>query len=90
MSLKIDASTLLVRLSLTVDSGGVLFYNGAFGSAKRFRFRQIECLLLSADDKLSFQVGAEVFTIQTKPGNPKHQRVIDILAGELLRNADGG
>ncbi len=87
MSLKIDASTLLVRQTLTVDSSGVLFYSGSFGSAKRFRFRQIECVLMSPDNKLSFQVGTEVFTIQVKADNEKHKHVVDVLVGELLRNA---
>ena len=86
MSLKISANSLFTKHFLIVDSGGVKFYDGTgFASAKRLQFGQIACVLMSPDHKLSFQVGNEVFSIPTKPGNPKHQATIDALLQEVRR-----
>lgn len=86
MSLKITANSLISKHFLMVDSDGVKFYDGTgFASAKRFQFRQIECVLMSPDNKLSFQVGNEIFTIPTKPDNAKHKAAIDALLQELRR-----
>jgi hypothetical protein len=88
MSLKITNNSLLTKHMLIVDSGGVKFYeNSAFGT-KRFRFGQIECVLMSQDHKLSFQVGCEVFSIPTNPSDPKHKNVIDVLLHEVRRTAE--
>lgn len=88
MSLKINASSLFTKHFLMVDSGGVKFYeNSAFGGSRRFAFNQIDSVLLSPDNKLSFQVGKEVFTIPTKQGNAKHQAVINALLQEVRRTA---
>lgn len=90
MALKIDASSLVSRHYLIVNSDGVKYFEGALGIAARsFRFGQIECVLMSADHKLSFQVGQEVFTIPTKPENAKHQQVISTLVQELRRAGEG-
>ena len=89
MSLKITANSLFTKHFLMVDSGGVKFYDGTgFSGARRFRFSQIECVLMSPDHKLSFQVGREVFSVPTKPGDPKHQSVIDFLLHEVRRTAE--
>ena len=89
MSLKITANSLFTKHFLMVDSGGVKFYDGTgFSGARRFRFNQIECVLMSPDHKLSFQVGREVFSVPTKPGDPKHQSVIDFLLHEVRRTAE--
>jgi hypothetical protein len=89
MSLKITANSLLTKHFLMVDSGGVKFYDGTgFSGARRFRFGQIECVLMAPDHKLSFQVGQEVFSIPTKPGDPKHQNVIDFLLHEVRRTTE--
>ena len=87
MSLKITNSSLFEKHFLSVDSDGVRFYNSGLFGAKRFRFNQIETVLLSANHTLSFQVGNEVFSIPTKPENPKHQNVIDFLLQEVRRSA---
>ena len=88
MSLKIAASSLFTKRYLLVDSGGVKFYDGTgFSGARRFQFSQIECVLMSPDNKLSFQAGNEVFSIPTKPGNAKHQTVINTLLQEVRRTA---
>ena len=86
MAFKISANTLLERHCLMVRSEGVLCVETAFtGGRNRYRFSDIECVLLSPDHKLSLQVGQKVFSIQTKPGNPKHQQVIALLVQEVRR-----
>ena len=88
MSLKINASSWFTKHYLLVDSGGVKFYEGTgFSGTRRFPFSQIECVLMSPDHKLSFQVGNEVFIIATKPGSAKHQAVINALLQEARRSA---
>ena len=90
MSLKISNNSLFTKHFLIVDSGGVKFYDGTgFTGAKRFQFKQIECVLMSPDNKLSFQVGNEVFSIQTKPDNAKHKAVVDALLQEVQRSMTG-
>lgn len=89
MSLKISASSFITKHDLMVESEGVKFCEiAAFGGPKRFPFSRIECVLISPDHKLSFQVGNEVFSIATKPGNPKHQAVIDALLAGVRRSAN--
>jgi hypothetical protein len=88
MALKITNRSFLTSHFLSVDSGGVKFSGETSLGAKRFRFNQIDCILMSADHKLSFQVGREVFTIPTKPDDAKHQNVIACLLQEVRRNAD--
>jgi len=84
MALTIDASDFATRRRLSVDSEGVEFHEATLGGGKRrFPFAQIECLLFSPAGLLSFQVGQEIFKIQTKKGNAKHQEVIDALVGAL-------
>jgi hypothetical protein len=86
MTLKISASSLFKNHYLKLDSGGVKFYeSAAIGGAKRFRFSEILCILMSPDNTLSFQVGQEVFSIKTNPANTKHQTVINTLNQEVQR-----
>ena len=91
MSLKISANSLFTKHFLMVDSNGVKFYDGTgFSGARRFAFSRIECVLMSPDNKLSFQVGNEVFSIPTKPGDAKHQAVVNALLEALQRTAASG
>jgi hypothetical protein len=76
---KIDASTLLTRRYLKLRKNGVYFYGNSFWGGNSFRFDQIDCVLLSPTHELSFQVGNEVFSIQTKPNKPRHQAAIAAL-----------
>ena len=86
MTLKISASSLFKNHYLKLDSGGIKFYESAgIGGAKRFRFSDILCILMSPDNTLSFQVGREVFSIKTNPTNAKHQAVINTLIQEVQR-----
>lgn len=89
MKLKIDASSLATRRVLIVDDNGVKFTESSFTSGTRkFRFDQIECILLSPEYLLSFQVGREVFSLPTKADNPKHQEAIVTLVNQV-RLANG-
>jgi hypothetical protein len=86
MTLKIKASNLVKHHYLVVKSDGVKFCETSFGgSVRRFRFHEIDCILLAPDHKLSFQVRQEVFTIPTKPADKKHQAVIATLVHEVKR-----
>jgi len=86
MALKITNSGLLTKRYLKVESDGVKFLEASFGgSARWFRFHNIECILMSPDYALSFQVGKEVFTIPTDPTNTKHQTVIATFVQEVQR-----
>lgn len=90
MTLKIKTSSLFTRQYLIVDDRGVKFYDGTqFLGAKRYAFDQIECVLMSPEHKLSFQVGTQVCTIATKPANVNHQAVIQALVEQVQRTAPG-
>jgi hypothetical protein len=87
MSFEISNNSLLQKHYLTVDSSGLGFCNPAVG-ARRFRFYEIESVLLSPDHTLSFQVGNEVFSIPTQPDNADHMNVIDFLLQEVRRTTE--
>jgi hypothetical protein len=88
MSFKIANNSLFEKHFLTVDSEGVRLYNGGLFGAKRYRFNEIESVLLSGNHTLSIQVGKEVFSIPTKPENPKHQNAIAFLLQEVQRSTE--
>lgn len=80
MALKIKASTLFEACTLEILPTGVKYLKTALVGGKRVvAFSQIDCVLLSTSGLLSFQVGSEVFKIQTKPDDPKHNQVIEAL-----------
>ncbi len=84
MKPKISAGTLFKNHWLKVLPDGVQFYESSIGfSARRFRFEQIACVLMSADNELSFQVGNEVFSIPATPLKPAHRVAIDALVAGL-------
>lgn len=86
MAFKIDASSLVTRHSLTVQSDGVKYVESTItGSVRRFRFNEIECVMMSSANVLSFQVGQEVFSIPTRADKIKHQEVIATLINEVRR-----
>jgi hypothetical protein len=87
MALKITNSSLFTKSYLSIDSGGVQFYDNNFLGSKRFQFSQIECVLMSSNHKLSFQVGKEVFSIETNPDDAVHKTVINALLQEVRRAA---
>jgi hypothetical protein len=86
MALQINAGDLVTKRFLRVASDGVQFCETSIGGGGRhFRFADIVCILLSPENKLSFQVGDEVFTIPTKADDSKHQAVIATFVQEVRR-----
>jgi hypothetical protein len=86
MRLRIKANTIATVRWMEVDSYGVTFCETAFtGGKRRFRFHDIDLVLMSPDNVLAFQVGQEVFSLPVKPKNKKHQRVIDALLAGVCR-----
>ena len=86
MALKIDASSLLAKQYLKVESDGIKYVQASLGgSTRRFRYHEIACILLSESNVLSFQVGEEVFSIQTRPDKTKHLEVISTFVHEVRR-----
>lgn len=83
MTHKIDASNLLSRRFLKVRAKDVVFYGASFWGSRRFRFAEIEYIVMSDRNELSLQVGQEVFTIMTRPDKPKHQAAIAALLQNL-------
>ncbi|KKM72124.1 hypothetical protein LCGC14_1423660 [marine sediment metagenome] len=89
MALVIRASTLLTKRILKVHSDGVTHLETSFmGGRRKFGFREIGCVLMSSHRVLSFQVGYEVFSVPTKPGNRRHQETIQALIS-AVRTAHG-
>jgi len=83
MNHKIDASSLLRRRFLKVKEKNVQFYGESFWGGRNFRYAEIDTVLLSPRNELSFQVGNEVFTIETREDKPKHQAAIAALLHNL-------
>ena len=77
MALIIRASSLFTKHYLKVAPWGVDYMEtSGLGGRRKFTFGQIDCILMSPDNRLSFQVGQEVFIIQTNPNKPRHQQTI--------------
>lgn len=89
MSLKISNSNLVSKHYITVDSGGVQYFDNALiGGLKRVPFANIDCILMSPDHKLSLQMGTQVYTVQVNPEDPDHQTVINALLQEVRRSVE--
>ena len=86
MALKIKASSFVEQCVLEIRRSGVRYRKTAFtGGVRDFTFAQIDAILMSPSHVLSFQVGKEVFSVQTKPKDRKHREVIDALLREVQR-----
>jgi hypothetical protein len=84
MALKISSSGLFHRHYLVLKRDGIKYFeNGMIFGARRFRFHDISCVLMSPDNVLSFQAGNEVFSILTKPEKARHQEAIAALLAGL-------
>lgn len=91
MALKISSSNLMTNRYLIVESDGIRYRETSFmGGVRRFRFSDIDCILMAPDNTFSFQVGQEVFSIATKPANAKHQAVITAFVNEVRRTGAAG
>ena len=90
MSIKISTSGPVTDHYLVVHSDGVEFFHASNSDRTRhFRFTDIDCILMSPDNRLSLQVNEEVFSIPTDPNNHKHQTVIATLLWEVKRAGAG-
>ena len=88
MALTIWANTLTMRRYLQVRETEVVFLERAIGGGgRRFPFAQVDCLLLSRQNLLSFQVGREVFSLPTSPQNAEHQGAIQAFLMGVRRSA---
>jgi hypothetical protein len=88
MALTIDSSDILTRRYITLGSTGVVYCDSPVsGSGRSFLFSQIECILFSSDGVLSFQVGDEIFKIQTKAGDANHRNVIETFVNAVNATA---
>ena len=80
MALVIRASSFFTKRYLKVTDWGVDFMEtAALGGRRKFAYGQIDFVLMSPSFVLSFQVGNEVFSIQTKPQKFKQQQAIEQL-----------
>jgi hypothetical protein len=86
--LKIKANEAFIQRYLEISPKGVAFRETALGgSAKKFGFHQVDSILLSSNNVLSFQVGQEVFSISTKPADATHQALISRFLEEVGKTA---
>ncbi len=84
MALKIKHSRFFSGSSqLVLETDGVrwLAPDAVISYWRRFRFDQIDYILMSPDHRLSLQAGREYFTIPTRPDKPQHRELVL----ELLR-----
>lgn len=85
MNLKITASNLVTRHYLAVRDEGVEFCEtAALGSARRFRFEQIDAVFRGGG-KIAFQVGQEIFKIPVDDRNGMHRATVARLVAEARR-----
>jgi hypothetical protein len=57
-----------------------IFYESSFVGGKHvIAFKNILCVLMSADNVLSLQVGQEVYSLPVNPSKAKHQATIAAL-----------
>ena len=90
MKPKIGAGNLFKNHWLKVRPDGVQFYESSIGfGTRKFRFDQIDCVLLSPNDDLSFQVGREVFSIRMKPTRAAHQLALAMLVDGVQNSGTG-
>lgn len=86
--LKIKANDAFIQRYLEISPKGIAFRETALGgSAKKFGFHQVDSILLSPNDVLSFQVGQEVFSIPTKSADATHQALISRFLEEVSKTA---
>lgn len=88
MTLTIRANSLFMKRFLKLKDDIAYFYESALiGGGKKFRYDQIESVLLSPNNVLSIQVGREVFSIPVKPNKPKHATAMEYLVQKAGQNA---
>jgi hypothetical protein len=87
--LTIKANTLTRQRYLEIHSGGVIFCDAvALGGRRTFTYQQINCVLLSQDQVLSFQVGHEVFSLPLRPDNSAQLAALDTFVAGVKRSLE--
>ena len=87
MALVIRDRSFVDSRTLKIEADGLRYVQAlVWTRRKRFSFSEINCILLSNTNLLSFQVGNEVFSIQTKPHKPRHQEAIEALVQGVRRS----
>ena len=91
MRYTIRANTFMTNRYLKVKDSGIEFCEtSTFGGVQRFRFDQIECILISPDHVLSFQVGKQVFSLPVQPKKKKHKETVKQLLAGVKRSLRSG
>jgi hypothetical protein len=80
MGLILRASGFFESRYLQIKKGMVYVPSLSFlGGRKRYAFSEIEYVLITSNNVLSFQAGQDVFSIQTRPYKQKHEAVMQAL-----------
>ena len=88
MTYKIKANSLFMVRYLKVTDWGVVYVETALmGGKRKFNYGQIDYVLMSPTNVLSFQVGNQVFSIPTNPYKAKHQQAIAQLMARVQASA---
>lgn len=86
MGYKIKAGGAFVAHSLEVGPNGVVFVETAlFGGKSKFRFEEIDLILMSASSVLSFQARGKVYSLPVTPEKPAHKLTIEALVRSVAR-----
>ena len=89
MSLIIKANTFARQRFLEVHTAGVIFcHTSAMGGRRTFTYSQIDCVLLSEDGLLSFQVGGEVFSLPMRLDNAQHREALEALVDGVKKSRE--
>ncbi len=70
---------------VVTETGIKVRQDSLVSSVRHFPFSAIECVVMAPNNTLSFQVGEEVFSIETRADKPKHQATIAALLEGLQR-----
>ena len=87
--LTIKANTLMRQRYLEIHSGSVIYCDAvALGGQQTFTYLQIECVLLSQDQVLSFQVGSEMFSLPLRLDKPAHRAALEVFVASVKRSLE--
>lgn len=88
MRMKITDNTLLENRHIEIDDASVTLCETAFtGGKDRYRYDQVEYVLLSEDGKLSVQAGARVLSVRFNADKEAHRQFLETLMSRLAPRA---
>lgn len=91
MKLKIRHRGFADNRVLEVNEAGVIFTEASgFSKTRKFRFDEILLVLVSPENALSFQAGADVFSVPTKPDDAEHRATVKALLAGLRATVPPG